>query len=72
MRRAFIIGLSVSFWLPLQGIKHENTNETTRTIFIQNVCEFWQKILNECDELDIVKNDFNAPNLVEWTNIIEE
>ena len=71
IRRAFIIGLSVSFWIRLSDQKPSPHEDSFRKKFFDNVCEYWEKLLN-WDAAAEVKDSFPAPNYNEWKDIIDE
>ncbi|KAK8894420.1 hypothetical protein M9Y10_022854 [Tritrichomonas musculus] len=71
LRRAFIIGLSISFWIRLSDQKPSPHEDSFRKKFIDNVCEYWRKLL-EWDAAAEVKESFPAPTFDEWKGIIKE
>ncbi|KAK8835712.1 hypothetical protein M9Y10_040530 [Tritrichomonas musculus] len=71
LRRAFIIGLSVSFWIRLSDQKPSPHEDSFRKKFIDNVCEFWENLLG-WDAAAEVKDSFPAPTYNEWKDIINE
>ena len=77
LRRAFIIGISVTFWLRLSSIKPKDDNNTKkapslsrRELFLKLVCDFWTKLI-ENQQDNYLNSYFKSPTPKEWEDIIQ-